>query len=463
LYWEAATGTLAHTAQDRTGKSRAMYDPGRCVMDRTTHRIQVVLLVLLALLVAGPSSMAQEVGDPRDAVTTITDAAGQATGGGDAPGGTIADGPAAAPSAPTEDDDAGAHETSDPEEPDHASGAVVSVDVAGEDAIDVGSTNAQVEDDGRSSGDVTVLAIGGNEIVGAHSDSRSGPENDTVAPLDALCEGSGGGVCVGLLFADTTSTESQGSSSAESDAALALACIGGTQTDSDAACDGQVGAGVATSNSEVTQDNETGDTTADQKTAVADACVGGEDAEGVCSGLGAEVMSAQSHSEAPSEDGPGTTSSSSCTADIQAGGSGNCVIEDSEALELPPGCPAGQSLLCLYVNQGEAFVFTGGAGSHQEAVHISVLGGAIEGSDLVTVHFADAETLATNAGPADVGDRGTGSGGPAPDVSAGGAGLPPELAFTGLQPLGLLAVVLLLAGAGAAMLALDRRRATVVR
>jgi hypothetical protein len=433
-------------------------------MERTTRSIQVVLLVLLALLVAGPTSVAQEVGDPRDAVTTITDATGQATGDENAPAaGTTAQAPTV-PSEPTEDDDAGAHETSDPQEPDHASGAVVSVDIAGDDAVDVGSTNAQVEDDGRSSGDVTVLAIGGNEIVGAHSDSRSGPENDSVAPVDALCEGSGGGVCVGLLFADTTSTESQGSSSAESDAALAFACIGGDQTDSDASCDGQVGAGVATSNSEVTQDNETGDTTADQKTAVADACVGGEDASGVCSGIGAEVMSAQSHSEAPSEDGPGTTSSSSCTADLQIGGSANCLIEDSEALELPPGCPAGQSLLCLYVNQGEAFVFTGGAGSHQEAVHISVLGGAIEGSDLVTAHFADAETLATNAGPADVSDVQVGSGGPAdPDVSAGGAGLPSELAFTGLQPLALLAVMVLLAGAGAAMLALDRRRATVVR
>jgi hypothetical protein len=433
-------------------------------MERTTRRIQVVLLALLALLVAGPTSVAQEVGDPRETVTTITDAAEQATGGEKGPAGTTAAGPAA-PSAPTQDNDAGAHETSDPQEPDHASGAVVSVDIAGDDAVDVGSTDAQVEDDGRSSGDVTVLAIGGNEIVGAHSDSQSGPENDSVAPFDALCEGSGGGVCIGLLFADTTSTESEGSSSAESDAALAFACIGGDQTDSDATCDGEVGAGAATSNSEVTQDNETGDTTADQKTAVADACVGGEDAAGVCSGVGAEVMSAESHSEAPSEDGPGTTSSSSCTADLQIGGSANCLIEDSEALELPPGCPAGQSLLCLYVNQGEAFVFTGGAGSHQEAVHVSVLGGAIEGSDLVTAHFSDAETLATNAGPADEPDVASGGAGTpgGPDVSAGGAGLPPELAFTGLQPLALLAVVLLLAGAGAAMLGLDRRRATVVR
>jgi hypothetical protein len=434
-------------------------------MHRNTHRIEVVLLALLALLVAGPSSVAQEVADPRDALTTITDAAERATGGEGAPGAAAA--PAAAPSAPTQDDDAGAHETSDPEEPDHAGGAVVSVDVAGEDAIDIGSTDAQMEDDGHSSGDVTVLAIGGNEIVGAHSDSRSGPESDSVAPFDALCEGSGGGVCVGLLFADTTSSESEGSSSAESDAALAFACIGGSQSDSDATCDGEVGAGVATSNSEVTQDNQSGDTTAEQQTAVADACVGGEDSEGVCSGIGAEVMSAESSSQAPSEDGPGQTSSSSCTADIQAGGSGNCLIEDSEALELPPGCPAGQSLLCLYVNQGEAFVFAGGAGSHQEAVHVSVLAGAIEGSDLVKAHFGDAETLATNAGPAagDVPGAEVLGGAGGPEVSAGGAGGQgePELAFTGLEPLALLAVVLLLTGGGAAMLALDRRRAAIAQ
>jgi hypothetical protein len=140
----------------------------------------------------------------------------------------------------------------------------------------------------------------------------------------------------------------------------------------------------------VTQDNQSGDTTADQKTAVADACLGDEDESGACEGAGVEVLGAQSHSEASSDDGPGTTTSSSCVADIEAGGSGQCVLEEPEALELPPGCPAGESLLCLYVNQGEAFVFTGGAGSHQEALHLSLLPGAVEGSDLLRIHVADA-------------------------------------------------------------------------
>jgi hypothetical protein len=412
----------------------------------------------MVLLLVGPVGSAQEIGDPQDTVDQITDAAAPESGGG--PSNGRAEAPPAVPSQPSEDNDSGSHETSNPGEPDHASGSVVDVDIAGEDAIDVGSTNAQVENDGRASGDVTVLAIGGNEIVGAHSDSEAGPENDAVAPFDAVCEGSDGAICVGLLFADTTSTQSGGSSSAESDAALAFACLGGDDPDSDATCDAPIAAGVATSNSEVSQ-TEDGATTASQQTAVADVCLGGNEAEtGACAGLGAEILSAESQSEASSPDGEGSTSSSSCTADVQVGGQGNCLVEDPQALEIPPGCPAGESVACLYLNQGEAFVFTGGAGSGQEAIHISALPGAVDGSDLVTAHVATAETLATDTGP-DVASGGTGPDGPPPPVvAAGGAGLPgagSELAFTGTEALALFAAILALATMGAVMVALDRR------
>lgn len=439
--------------------------PGR------TTRWGIAALGVAASLAITPASLAQEVGDPRDAVKAVTDAADQATGGATGGSTTVSEprpvAPPAAPPQPAEDHDAGAHETSDPSGPDHASGSVADVDVAGDDAVDVGSTNAQVEEDGQATGDVTVLAIGGNEIVGAHSDSESGPESDSVAPFDALCEGSGGGVCVGLLFAETTSTESGGSSSAESEAALAFACLGGSDPDAGTDCDGVVGVGVGTSSSSVTQDGQTGDTSAQQETAVADACLGGEDEEGTCSGLGVEVLRAESQSEATSPDGPGTTSASSCTADIEAGGSGNCVIEDSEAIEIPPGCPAGQSLLCVYVNQGETFVFTGGAGSRQEALHVSALGGAIDGSDLITLHVADAETWATNSGPQvepdtrrpEVGAVGRGPG--APVVAAGGGG--PELAFTGTGLPWLALALAVLASLGATLVAAGRRRAKAAR
>jgi hypothetical protein len=434
-----------------------------------TTRTGILLCALVALLALGPASLAQEVGDPRDTVGELTDSVKQAAGGGGggsnttprAPSQTT---PAAAPSAPTQDDDSGAHETADPAPPDHAGGSVVDLDVAGEDAVDVGSTNAEVEEDGKSSGDVTVLAIGGNEIVGAHSNSRQGPENDSVAPFDALCEGTDGGVCVGLLFADTSSTENGQSSSARSQASLAFACLGGSQASGREECDGEVSLDVASSDSRTTQDNQTGATTAEQETELADACLGGEVGD-TCSGVGAEAMSAESSSSAPSESGPGSSSRSSCVVTIQAQGSGDCVLEDPQELEVPPGCEAAAAIVCLYVNQGETFIFTGGGASRQETAHVRVLPGLVEGSDLVSLHLATAETLATNTGavlgaPGGPPDEGVLGGGGGPEGGGGaGPGGPPELAFTGFELVKLLTVLLLLAVAGLAMLALDRRRA----
>jgi hypothetical protein len=41
---------------------------------------KVCVLVLVALLAGAPASLARDAPDPRDAVSTVTDAAGQATG-----------------------------------------------------------------------------------------------------------------------------------------------------------------------------------------------------------------------------------------------------------------------------------------------------------------------------------------------------------------------------------------------
>src|SRR5918999_4293745 len=136
-----------------------------------TIRTGILLCALAALLATGPVGLAQEIGDPQDTVGQLTDDVKQAAGGrggsSTAPSAPTQAAPAAAPSAPTQDGDTGAHETADPEPPDHAGGSVADVDVLGEDAVDVASTNAQVEDDGKAKGDVTVLAIGGEEVGGA--------------------------------------------------------------------------------------------------------------------------------------------------------------------------------------------------------------------------------------------------------------------------------------------------------
>jgi hypothetical protein len=335
---------------------------------------------------------------------------GGGTGGGSSSGEAYTPSvqqPAEPPDDPTDDSDNEGHETENPTKPDHASGSIADLDLAGEGLIVVGQNNAQINDDGTASGDVVVLALLGEEIIGAHSecpavDCEGGTASSGVAP-GLLCEETAGGVCVGLLFAETTSAVGNDESSATADQALAFACVGGTQEAPEENCDGLVGAGVSENHSSVTQDNTNGNTTADQATDVADVCVGptGEDPlTGTCSGVGASALHSESHSEANSETGPGTTERSSYLLALELAGSPAIEISDPTEIALPPGCPAGASLLCIYLNQGESFVYTGGGASRQEALHIAVLAGVVGGADLVGGHLADAETLAENTGPA---------------------------------------------------------------
>jgi len=378
------------------------------------------------------------------------------------------------PPDPTDDGDLEGHETEDPEKPDHAGGAIAEVELGGESLVVVGDNNASIEDDGQSSGDVVVLALLGSEIIGAHSNCpavgcEGGESSSGVAP-GLLCEETSGGVCVGLLFADTTSSTEDNESSATADQAIAFACVGGTQTAPEENCDGLVGAGVSENHSMIHQDNTTGATEADQATDVADVCVGptGEDPiTGTCSGIGASALHSESHSEAPSETGPGTTERSSYLLALELAGSPAIVISDPTEIALPPGCPEGASVLCVYLNQGESFVYTGGAASRQEALHVAVLRAAVGGEDLVLGHVASAETLAENTGPAcppgatrpdcvpvcpDTGLA------PMPDGSCPREPEPRGLADTGLDVLVPLAVALTLILAGAHLVAWDRRR-----
>jgi hypothetical protein len=419
------------------------------------RRTATVAAATMCLLLGATGSMAQEIGTGLEEATKQVGKAAQGVTGGSS-GSTTAEAPPV-PSTPTSDDDSEGHETQDPAPPDHAGGSVLDVNVVGEDALTVGETESRIRDNGESSGDVTVLAIGGSEIVGAHSNSRSGPETDSNDPFEGLCTESDGGVCVGLLFAETTSTEEGATSSSESRAALAFLCLGGEQTEADGTCDGFLGVGVATSDSEITRNERTGRTDASQETELADACVGGEDRAGDCEGLGIALIHSESASSAPSENENGTTERSSFLAVIQAEGEEEVIIDEPAAFAVPPGCPAGESLLCIFLNQGESFVFVGGAGSRQEAIHVSLLPGAIEGQDLIEVHAGVAETLARNAGPAetrpDTEVRPAARG--APQVQGEVAG---ELAFTGadLLAMALLSVALSVIGAGALILA--RRR-----
>ena len=376
----------------------------------------------------------------------------------DLTGGSGASSAAQVPSEPTEDDDSEGHESPNPTAPDHASGGVADAQIDGNELVTVGHTDSTITDDDSSSSDVTVLAIGGEEIVGAHSDSEAGPESDTHDPLSPVCEESGGAVCLGLLFAEASSSENANSSNASSSAAVAFACLGGTQTDATDECDGPVSAGAAQSNGAIERDKQSGETEASHSSDLADVCIGGADATGTCTGIGAEVAHSESHSESGPAGGQGFTERDSFLLNVEANGEDNEIIGDPTAIAVPPGCPEGTSLVCVFFNQGESFVFTGGAAGYQEVAHIQV------GPDLVLGHLATSETLATNVGPdgddvvegdpplENPGDTVLGGGPGGADDGSGDA-----LPFTGVETSLLLAIACALISAGAWLLALRRR------
>jgi hypothetical protein len=415
------------------------------------HRLLAAAIGALVALALAPGMGAAA----KDPLSDVTDKLEESVKG--LTGGSASARAAQVPLEPTEDDDSEGHESPNPAAPDHASGGIADVQIDGNELVTVGQTNSTIEDDDSSSSDVTLLAIGGEEIVGAHSDSEDGPANDTQDPLAPLCEESGGAVCLGLLFANASSSENANSSGASSSAAIAFACLGGTQEDATDECDGPVSVGVAQSEGDIERDKQSGETEASHSNDLADVCIGGADQAGTCTGVGAEAAHSESQSESGPAGGQGSTERDSFLLNVEANGEDNEVIGDPTAIAVPPGCPEGTSLVCVFFNQGESFVFTGGAAGYQEVAHVQV------GPDLVLGHLSTSETLATNAGPDDndvvegdpplenPGDTVLG-GGPGGAGDGSGDALP----FTGVATSLLLAIACSLISAGAWLLALRR-------
>jgi hypothetical protein len=425
------------------------------------HRLLAAAIGALVMLALVPGIGAAA----KNPITDLTDTLEESVKG--LTGGSTPAGAAQVPPKPAEDDDSEGHGSPNPAGPDHSSGGIADVQIDGNELVTVGQTDSTINDDDSSSSDASVLAIGGEEIVGAHSDSEDGPKNDTQNPLAPLCEESGGAVCLGLLFAEASSGENSNSSNASSNAAAAFACLGGTQTDATEECDGPVSAGVAQSNGEMERDKQSGETEASHSSDLADVCIGVVDASGTCTGVGAEAAHSESHSESGPAGGQGSTERDSFLLNLEANGEDNEIVGDPTAIAVPPGCPAGISVACVFFNQGESFVFSGGAAGHQQVAHLQV------GPDLVLGHLSTSETLATNAGPDDDGPDGEG---PDDDVEGdpqreapgdtvlgagpGGADGPLDgdaLPFSGVETSLLLAIAFALISAGAWLLAVHRR------
>jgi hypothetical protein len=357
-----------------------------------------------------------------------------------APSGTSGSSSSSAPAAPqgqlapppTEDDDLPGHETEDPREQRHAQADISELRLAGEELVVIGRSNAELNNaNDDPSADATVLSVGGNEIIGAHS---SGPDSsDSVGPL-LLCEESGGQVCLSLLYANTETDEDDQLSFAFADQALAFACVGGDQPQPEENCNGLVGAGVSQSTAAYGKDKRTGESVAASRSQLADVCIGpeGEDPiTGLCSGIGITLIESESSSSisddndnGTTEDDQGQTSRSSSVAVIVVEGEPAVEITDPTAISLPPDCPA-QALVCLFLNMGESFTGTGFGGSRQEAVHITLVQavGQIPGDSLIQGHLGVAESWVIGQ----PGECPPGTGGPdCEPCPPGTVGVPPD-------------------------------------
>ncbi|MGH2739726.1 MAG: FGLLP motif-containing membrane protein [Actinomycetota bacterium] len=276
------------------------------------------------------------------------------------------------PDEPSEDDDTAPNDTPDPEgaEGDGACATALRIGSGDTEAVAFGRTCARTQDDGAAQGDAVALSIFGNDIGSAASDSREGPDaerSDTLAPI---CEGTGGQLCLQILYAESSSSEEGTGSSAESHAALLFLCLGGSNPAPKADCDGVAQVGVGESHSQTSTSG--GVTTSDSESQVLDICLGGEDpATGFCSGLGIGIGQTESHSEATTPGGVGTSSRSSVPLSLEAQGEDQLGFSDPAGVFPEPVCP---TVICFFVNQGESFEYGGGSAGRQDSFAISILG-----------------------------------------------------------------------------------------
>ena len=348
---------------------------------------------------------------------------------------------------PVKEDDDPDREVADPAGPDHGSGRSVDVDAGDQEVAEVAGSDATLEDDDDSSADATVLAVGGNEILGAHAESDGTRKQSAGDPLAPVCSGSDNALCVQLLYADAEADHGR----SEARSGVAAVCVGGTDDDA-TDCDGQVGAGAVQSNGQVER-NANGRTRASSGSSAANACLQQDPLLGTCT-VGADALRSEGRS-----DSAGSASKDSQV--LGAGLQGTTIADTDEpmAVALPPECTA-PGLLCLFLNQGETYVGASAAGHAVTALTAT----ALDGSVLATlahsetlVHQVDRPATANPGGPVTSGGPAT----PAPPATgtpqAGGVpdgGLLPNTGgvLSGLLMLGLFGV-----GLGSLLVAWSRR------
>lgn len=345
--------------------------PGRIALAALAASTMIVLS-------AGPVSAEPEPDPLKDLTEQVDKVVKQLLEPG-APGGAAGQENAAAPV--EQDDDSPGYETPDPEAPDHASSEGLSAGIADNPVASAGTTDSEIRDDHSSSADATALALGGQEVLGAHADSGGTEEQSAGDPLAPICESSDGALCATVLYADAESHEGETTSDASARSGVASACVGGSDPTGES-CEGPVGVGVLQSYSEIFRDGS-GHTEASSGSSVADVCI--QPALTGCT-VGAEAVSSEGQS-----DSRGTASKESNVLGLQLGGPLGDFTEPT-AIALPPGCTS-PSIACVFLNQGETYLGNGLAGHAVQALNVSALDGTI------LADAAQSETLVHKAGP----------------------------------------------------------------
>jgi len=298
------------------------------------------------------------------------------------------------PAAPGGDTSPG-NTTTPPKAPDHGSSQGILAKLGTSEVAGQGSNDATINDDDSTKADSTLLSLGGNEVLGTHADSKGTQEShfDPLAPITTpICDGSSGGACVDVLYADAYATDDGSKSHAQSRSGIASACIGGTSTVRGAPCDGLVGTGVATSEGNADRNQKTGQTTANSSYKTAGVCV-----KKTLLGCSVGVDALESHGAAdsgPTPQSTGTATRSSSLAGVALGGMTVVgPITDPMDLSIQPAC-ATPSLLCVFLNQGESYLGPGIAGTVQDALKATVLPGALD----LFAGVGHTETLVHNDG-----------------------------------------------------------------
>lgn len=354
------------------------------------------------------------------------------------------------PSSPsTSDQSADSSDSLEPGES-RAKAEVAKVSLAGKDLVDLARSEARINKDDSAESDATLLAIGGNEIVGAHAKSDGEQESHAGDPFAQICEASGGQLCLRFLFADAYANEDETSSDALAKTGVADLCVGGTNTDPRNECDGQVHAGVLTSKAHTHRDKTTGATESDSESAGADVCAAPGDAD-TC-GLGLEVLKSQSSSSSD-----GRSSGGSTIAGLEINGQKVVDLNQSQSGAIQPNC-APPSVVCADANKGETSAQDGVVDRSQDALDAGVLpdtaGGQVQLSHTeagasagqVAGVQSSAPEAGDNAGSGDNGDNG-GTGGTGSGILPNTGGV-----WSGLLSIGLAAIA-----AGAFLLARKRR------